>query len=151
MLIQSGSGYQEKNGAFNEGFINGLDYAIAPTGNATDFEFRFSRNATYAEDGLPVFTTNSITFALEAESSGFATKDIAPDTGGFLYTFASPINLGPLTIIRGQGQVTISWPGPGRLQSRLSLTSGTWQDVPNAASSYTVQTTNSQSFFRLIQ
>jgi len=151
MLIQSGAGYQEKNGAFNEGFINGLDYAIAPTGNATDFEFRFSRNATYAEDGLPVFTTNSITFALEAESSGFATKDIAPDTGGFLYTFASPINLGPLTIIRGQGQVTISWPGPGRLQSRLSLTSGTWQDVPNAASSYTVQTTNSQSFFRLIQ
>jgi hypothetical protein len=151
MLIQSGGGYQEKNGAFNEGDINNLDYSIAPAGNATDFEFRFSRNAVYATGGLPVFTTNALTFALEAESSGFATKDIAPDSGGFLYTFASPTQLGPLVITRGLGQVTISWSGPGKLQSRPSLTSGVWQDVPNATSSYTVPTTNNQSFFRLFQ
>ena len=151
MLIQSGVGYQEKNGGFNEGDINGLDYAIAPTGNATDFEFRFSRNATYATGGLAVFTTNSLTIALEAESSGFATKDIAPDSGGFVYTIAAGTQLGPLGISGGQGQATISWSGPGKLQSRLSLTSGTWQDVPNAISPYIVQTTNTQSFFRLMQ
>jgi len=151
MLIQSGAGYQEKNGGFNEGDINGLDYAIAPTGNATDFEFRFSRNATYATGGLPVFTTNSLTIALEAESSGFATKDTAPDSGGFVYTVAAGTQLGPVGISGGQGQATISWSGPGKLQSRLSLTSGTWQDVPNATSPYIVQTTNTQSFFRLMQ
>jgi hypothetical protein len=151
MLIQSGAGYQEKDGGFNEGDINGLDYSIAPSGNGTNFEFRISRNATYAISGLPVFTTNSFTMALEAESSGFATKDIAPDTAGFSYTFASPSQPGPLAISSGQGQVTISWSGTGKLQLRPSLTSGTWQDVPDATSPYTVQTTNNQSFFRLIQ
>jgi hypothetical protein len=151
MLIQGGGGYQETNGVFNEGGINGLDYAIAPTANATDFEFRFSLKATYATDGLSVFTTNALTFALEAESSGFATKDIAPDAGGFLFAFANVAQPGSLSISGGQGQVAISWAGSGKLQSRQSLTSGSWQDVPNAASPYTVQTTNIQSFFRLIQ
>src|SRR5204863_3964752 len=138
------------NGGFNEADINGLDYAIAPTTNATDFEFRFSRNATYASDGLPVFTTNSLTFALEAESAGFATKDIAPDSGGFIYSITNSTKLGPLTISQSPGQVSVSWSGQGRLQSSLSLTSGTWQDLTNAPNPYVVQTTNSQSFFRLV-
>src|ERR1051325_2235373 len=32
LLIQSGVGYQEKNGGFNEGNVNGLDWAAAPAG-----------------------------------------------------------------------------------------------------------------------
>ena len=43
MLVQYGDGYQEKNGAFNEGAINGLDWVCVPTASATDFEFRVSR------------------------------------------------------------------------------------------------------------
>src|SRR6266481_6025764 len=37
MLIQSGSGYQEKNGGFNEGGINGLEWASGPAAPGTDF------------------------------------------------------------------------------------------------------------------
>ncbi len=43
MLIQSGAGYQEKNGAFNEGGINGLDWLASPSGTACVFEVRISR------------------------------------------------------------------------------------------------------------
>src|SRR5207237_7695014 len=35
MLIQSGAGYQERGGAFNEGGINGLGWSAAPTGSGT--------------------------------------------------------------------------------------------------------------------
>jgi len=45
MFIQSGTGYQEKGGGFNEGAINGLDWAASPAENATDFEVRVSRAA----------------------------------------------------------------------------------------------------------
>ena len=89
---------------------------------------------------------------LEAENAGFATKEIAPDSGGYLYTFVVPTQLGPLSIgIELAGEVRISWSGPGQLQSRQSLTTGAWQEVPNAASPFTVQPTNSQSYFRLAQ
>jgi len=90
--------------------------------------------------------------ALEAENAGFATKEIAPDSGGYLYTLAVPTQLGPLGIGPGApGQFAISWTGPGKLQSRQSLTTGSWQEVPNAASPYPVQATNSQSYYRLAQ
>jgi hypothetical protein len=151
MLIQSGAGYQEKDGGFNEGDIDGLDYAIAPTGDATDFEFRFSRNATYATSGLPVFTTNALTFVLEAESSGFATKDLAPDSGGFLFAISNSNPAASLVISRNLDQVSISWTGQGRLQSRASLTSGSWQEITNAPNPYVIQITNSAGFFRLAQ
>lgn len=39
MLIQSGAGYQEKNGGFNEGGINGLDWAAAPAGPKLNLRF----------------------------------------------------------------------------------------------------------------
>jgi hypothetical protein len=151
MLIQSGVGYQEKDGGFNEGDINGLDYAIAPSGNATDFEFRFSRSATYAASGLPVFTTNTLTFVLEAESSGFATKDLAPDSGGFMFAISNSNQAASLVITRNQDQVTISWSGQGKLQSRPSLTTGNWQEITNAPNPYLFQITNSVGFFRVVQ
>jgi hypothetical protein len=149
MLIQGGAGYQEKNRGFNEGAINGLDWSIAPTGSAADFEFRFSRHATYAGDGLPVFTGDTISFIFESENTGFVTKDTAPDTGGFSYTFAASSQLGPLAIALANGKVTISWAGPGKLQSRQSLSTGTWEDIPDAPSGYTVSASASETYYRL--
>ena len=56
MLIQGGTGYQEKNGTFNDGMlIQDLGWAAAPSGTAGEFEFRMSRKAKY-EDGGAVFT-----------------------------------------------------------------------------------------------
>ena len=85
MLIQGGSGFQEKNGGFNEGGINGLLHVNASSGAlpATDFEFRVSRNATYASDGLSVFAQDDIAFLLQNDLGDKLT------TTGVSYTFAT--------------------------------------------------------------
>src|SRR5262245_18238962 len=91
LFIQSGVGYQGKGGAFNEGLINGLDWAASPTENAIDFEVRISRAATFVSDGLPVFTGDSIAVLLESENASFVAVDLAPDIGEPLtYDFATP-------------------------------------------------------------
>ncbi len=91
MLIQGGAGYQEKGGAFNEGGINGLDWLAAPAAPASEFEVRISRSATYASDGTPVFTNDTIAFVLESDNSAFANIEWFPPTvGGVTYTFQGP-------------------------------------------------------------
>jgi len=87
LLVQSGAGYQEKNGGFNEGGINGLGWAAGPAAPAADFEVRISRNATYASNSQRVFSGDTITFALEGDGSP---QEWAPDFGGIMYTFEFP-------------------------------------------------------------
>ena len=152
LLIQSGGGYEQQPGVFNNGTASALDWLLAPGEAATEVEFRFSRRAIYDGSGAFVFTTNMVVIALEAENAGFTTKDTAPDSGGYLYTFAAPTQLGSLSIgLNAPGQFAISWSGPGKLQSRQSLTTGSWQDVPDAVSPYSAQPTNSESYYRLVQ
>ena len=151
MLIQGGSGYQEKNGVFNEGEIVGLDWAIVPEGTGTDFEFRFSRHARYASDNLPVFTRRAIGMALESEDTSFITKDIAPDSGVFSYVF-QPLALEPLLLRRVNEQIEISWIGPGVLQSRPSLSPiSDWEDEPDQNNPQFIPLFDDQRFYRLIQ
>ena len=90
MLVQGGAGYQERNGGFNEGGIDGLDWQGAPTGAGTEFEFRISRTARFAVDASPVFVNPQIALLLEAEDSNFTRKETAPDSEGLLYEFAEP-------------------------------------------------------------
>ena len=152
MLVQSGSGYRETNGIFNAGTINGLDWAAAPAAPATEFEVRISRNATYALNGAPVFTNNTVAIFLESgETSG--NEWFPSPTGGLLYTFATKLTtLAPLSISYTPGNIIISWNGPGTLQSCDSLTnSAAWTNVPNANSPYNTTPANTQQFFRLIQ
>jgi hypothetical protein len=148
MLIQSGTGYQEKNGGFNEGAIDDLDFAMAPAGTGTDFELRISRKAKYANDGAPVFTGNAIRFVLETENASFATTDTAPNSGGLEVTLAQGA-LGQLGATLQNNTVTISWQGPGVLQTRASLTSGDWVDIPDATNPYPVTNPTAQAFFRV--
>jgi hypothetical protein len=152
MLIQGGSGYQQKNGGFNEGAINGLDWVIVPGGVGTDFEFRISRNATYASDGLPVFTAPAIGLVFDAENTSFQTVDTAPDAGGLLYALfdAPATNLGRIRFEADPfGQLSIHWSGPGVLQARSSLTSGQWETVWNLPPPYDVGEPVGQLFYRL--
>ena len=152
MLIQGGAGYQQKNGGFNEGGINGLDWAIQPGGVGTDFEFRIGRGASYASDGLPVFTAPAIGLVFDAENMSFQTVDTAPDAGGLLYTlFDSPsATLSPLRIESDAFRdLTVYWSGPGVLQSRESLTSGQWETVWDQPSPYFIGLTTGQAFYRL--
>ena len=154
MLIQGGGGYQEKNGGFNEGGINGLDWAIVPEGVGTDFEFRFSRHATYESDGKRVFTNDTIALVFDAENTSFQTVDTAPDAGGFTYAlFQPPTALGPLTITREVlGELTINWPGEATLQFRPSLTTGNWETVWDGAGPYNAGIPpTSQGFYRLFR
>ncbi len=152
MLIQGGAGYQQKNGGFNEGGIDGLDWAIQPTGAATDFEFRLSRNATYASDGLPVFTSSTIGLVFDAENSSFQTVDTAPDSGGLLYTLfdAPAASLAKLRLERDElGELSVAWSGPGVLQFRSSLTTGQWQTVWDQPGPYFIGQPDRPGFYRL--
>ena len=154
MLIQGGGGYQEKNGGFNEGGINGLDWAISPEGVGTDFELRFSRHATYESDGQRVFTNSTIALVFDAENTSFQTVDTAPDSGGLTYVlYEPPTVLGPLSVARELfGELSINWPGEATLQSRTSLSSGTWQTLFEGAGPYNVGTpTSGQVFYRLLR
>jgi hypothetical protein len=153
LLIEGGIGYQEKNGGFNEGLINGLDFLIANSGN-TNFEFRIARAATYASDGLPVFTTNIINFAFDGENNWVTVNRMPPTLRSTIpYTLVEPSLAppGPLAISLAGANVTLSWPGPGTLQARGSLTSGSWTNVPTATSPYSVPALGSKLFFRLMQ
>jgi hypothetical protein len=152
MLIQAGGGYQEKNGQFNEGRISDLDFAVLPAGEGTEFELRISRGAKYVNDGLKVFTSDTIRFYLETENSSFTTTDRAPDSAGLEHTLAAGLTAapGPLGVVLQNGKVTISWNGVGKLQSNNSLVGGAWQDVPNATSPYAITPGSGRAFYRLI-
>ena len=152
MLLQQGAGYQQKNGGFNEGGIEGLDFAMAPVGSATQFELKISRTARYASDQLPVFVGETVKFFLETENSSFVTTDTAPDSGGLEYTFipVTPTEVGPLAITLTDGQVVLTWTGAGVLQSRGSLGTGEWSNVPDATSGIKVTPGAGPLFYRLI-
>jgi hypothetical protein len=152
MLIQGGGGYQQKNGGFNEGGINGLDWAIQPGGMGTDFEFRISRGTTYASDGLPVFTAPVVGLVFDAENTSFQTVDTAPDSGGLLYTIfdAPSTTLGQLRIESDSfGEFSVYWTGPGVLQSRPSLTGGQWETISDSPPPYFIGLPTGQAFYRL--
>jgi hypothetical protein len=89
MLVQWGAGYQEKNGGFNEGGINGLGWSIAGSPDSMDFELSISRNATYASDSSPVFANDTIAVLLEGDDTTYASVEFVPPSGGLAYTFAA--------------------------------------------------------------
>jgi hypothetical protein len=154
MLIQGGGGYQQKNGGFNEGGINGLDWAIFPEGVGTDFEFRFSRRATYESDGKPAFTNSTIALVFDAENTSFQTVDTAPDSGGLTYVlYEPPTVLGPLSVTRDAfGDLILTWPGGAMVQFRPSLTSGDWATVWDGLGPFHAGTpSGGQGFYRLLR
>jgi hypothetical protein len=153
LLVEGGIGYQEKNGGFNEGLINGLNFLMANSGN-TNYEFRLARAATYVSDGLPVFTTNVINFAFGGKTNWALVNRMPPTTSSTIpYTLVEPslATPGPLAISPTAGHVTIAWAGPATLQACGSLPSGSWTNVPAAVSPYTVPASGSKLFFRLKQ
>lgn len=100
MLVQSGTGYQESGGGFNEGGITGLDWLSAGSGS-TQFEFRVSRDATYTTGGQPVFTDTSIEVLLQTDSG---TGDTAGDSAtGIPYNFAVPEPASAALMLLGLG------------------------------------------------
>ena len=158
MLVQSGYSYQEKDGAFNDGFgINGLNWLCLPAAVGTNFEFRIAKAATFGEDGTPVFTTNLINFIFQGMTPSFAVENTVPASGVLTYSAVTPVSvsslpLGSLAISAlPSGQVAVVWDSPGTLQETSSLIGGAWTNLPAATSPYLVPASGSLQFFRLSQ
>ena len=82
LLIESGAGYDERNGTFNAGSVKNLNWLLRPAGSGTNFELRLSRQAQFA-DNSNVFTNALIRFLLQDNGGSF----LLPQ--GILYQFAS--------------------------------------------------------------
>jgi hypothetical protein len=150
-LIQNGAGYQQKVGVFNFGSVTNVQFLCAPAGTASQFEFRISRSAANASDGTAVFKTNVINFCSDQQNASFQTINQVPASGVIHYTLVeSPLPPpGPLSISVSGGQVTISWIGSATLQTRNSLTSGSWTNIPAATNPFSILPTGTQQYFRL--
>src|ERR1700722_1153910 len=144
MMIESGAGYDQRNGSFNAESVSDLGWAIAPSSTGTEFEFRVSLASLYL-DGTSVFGTNAMRLLLQDDRG----PELAVETG-IPYILAAP-QPGPLFISRFGSQVTIAWNSPGTLQASGSLAAGSWTNVPSATSPYTNQVGLAQQFFRLAE
>jgi hypothetical protein len=78
VMIEGGSGYDQRGGGFNEGNVDGVLWSISPAGAATAFELRISRAATFANGGAPIFGGNTIRLALQ-DNQGDTTTGILID------------------------------------------------------------------------
>ncbi len=160
MLVQSGGGYQEKDGTFNDGYgINGLGWLCLPAEPGTNFEFEISRAATFGQDGTAVFSTNAINFIFLGQTPSFVAENWAPPVGnGFISYSNAPaiavpsLPLGKLAInLLPGGQAAIVWSPPGALQYSTNL-SAAWMNLPVATSPYVVPAAaGTAQFFRLSQ
>jgi hypothetical protein len=161
-LQQSSSFYQEKNGGFNDGVTPvGMDYLIRPnTREATfpaDFEFRYSRKATFGGGGL-IFSTNRLSFFWQGQTPGFVALNTAASDGSVI-SFTNSVeavvpklSLSGLAISPVPGnQVAVTWDAPGTLQSSGQIGSAPWTNAPAATSPYVVPASAGQQFFRLTQ
>ena len=144
MMIESGFGYDQRNGSFDAGSISGLGWAIAPTISATEFEFRVSLASLYP-GGTKVVGTNAMRLLMQDDRG----PEIAIETG-IPYILAVP-QIGPLLIASSGNQTTLSWSGPSFLQSSSTLAAGSWTNVSGASSPYVIQPGLSQQFYRLAQ
>lgn len=159
MLVQSGVGYQEKDGTLNDGYgINGLNWLCLPAAPGTNFEFQMSRSTTFGEDGTPVFSTNVINFIFLGQNPSWIALNWAPPSGSGVisYTNANAISapslpLGKLAIkpLSG-GQAAIVWSPPGTLQYSTNLHAA-WISLPASTSPYVITSAGVAEFFRLSQ
>ncbi len=142
MMIESGSGYDQRNGSFNNGVVSGLGWAVAPSVSTNEFEFRISLSALYP-DNSKVFGTNIMRMLLQ--------DDRGPETAvatGIEYVISPPAP-GSLSITQTNGVITIQWTGSGVLQDCTALPAGGWMTVTNAANPYSFTAGSGQQFFRL--
>jgi hypothetical protein len=141
MMIETGYGYDQRNGSFNAGSVSGLGWAIAPSVSTNEFEFQVSLSALYP-DNTKVFGTNALRLLLQDDRG----PETAVETG--IEYVISPPPAGPLFINQSNGVINIVWTGSSTLQS-APAPSGVWTNVANAVSPYIFSAGSEQQFFRL--
>ena len=144
MMIETGAGYDQRNGSFNAGSVSNLDWSRAPAGSAAEFEFQISLAAQYA-DGTRIFGPNAFRLLLQ-DNRG---PETAIETG-LAYSLAPP-QPGRLSIVQSGIIANISWTGPGSLEFSDSLSTDSWTKLTNALSPYLFQPGPGARFFRLVE
>ena len=144
MMIETGYGYDQRNGSFNAGAIANLNWAVAPLASASEFECQVSLGALYP-DHSKVFGGDTFRLLLQ-DNRG---PETAVETG--IEYKISPPQLGPLFITQSNNLINVIWAGPGTLQYATSLPAATWTSLTNAASDYSFPAGSGQQFLRLVQ
>ena len=124
LLIESGSGFDQRGGGFNEGDVGTIPWMLSPFESANEFEFRLPRDLTYA-DGSPVFVGESFSVMLQ-DNRGTALL-AAP------YAFAqqsTPLQINEIDF-NSEGQVVISFSSTANRSYRLetSVDLDTWLEA----------------------
>jgi hypothetical protein len=124
LLIESGSGFDQRGGGFNEGDVGAIPWMLSPFESANEFEFRLPRDLTYA-DGSPVFVGDSFSIMLQ-DNRGTALL-AAP------YAFAqqsTPLQITEIDF-NSESQVVISFSSTANRSYRLetSVDLDTWLEA----------------------
>ena len=79
LLIELGSGFDQRRGGFNEGTVSNLGWSIAPErADAASFELRLSRGTTFTKDQKLAFSGRTIRLALQ-DNRGDSTAAVVVD------------------------------------------------------------------------
>lgn len=141
-------------GDWTDGAYEGADTALAPAETmANDFEFRVSLHATHERDHLPAFPNPAIGVFCVIRNTSWSELDVTDYNPSLSYTIAAvaPINVA-ITAKRVGGKIELAWPGGGILETRGSLSAGTWVEVPGAVSGIQINPASSAAgFYRVRQ
>ncbi len=151
VMIENRSVYR-MGGGWTDGRYQGADFAIAPNDTkSADFECRISRRATATDTGLPAFPNPSFSVFLCTRTTGWTQVAITAPPIPYTLTTLTPL---PVSVIvkRVGAKVELTWPGNGVLETRASLSTGSWSAVPGAVSGLQIDPAGAAaSYYRLRQ
>ncbi|HEY5914077.1 MAG TPA: immunoglobulin domain-containing protein [Verrucomicrobiae bacterium] len=151
VLIEDGDVYRLA-GSWTQGTFDGGDVALAPGEiAATNFEFRVSRHAKHSSDGLPAFPNPAVNLFIVLQTMGWVALDETSPQVPYTFVDFTPL---PATLSAKPvgSKLEITWPGSGVLETRPSLTTGAWTEVPGASSGIQIDPASAASgYYRLRQ
>jgi hypothetical protein len=140
-------------GDWTDGAYVGSNTAIAPAEvTATSFEFRVSLQATHERDHKLAFPNSTINVFCAIRDTSWAQLDITDFNPPVAYTIATlpPLNVTITAKLTGN-KIELTWPGGGVLETRASLSAGSWAPVTGAASGIQIPATGLTAFYRVRQ
>jgi hypothetical protein len=151
VMIENRTVYR-MGGSWTDGRYQGADFVIAPNDTVSaDFECRISRRATATDNGLPAFPGDTFSVFFCTRSTAWAQVAITAPQIPYTMATLTPLSVA-ITARRVGAKVELTWPGGGVLETRTSLSAGSWSAVPGAVSGIQIDpATAVTSFYRLRQ
>lgn len=154
VLVEDGGTYRLAGG-WTQGIFTDTAVGLVPgETKATDFEFRISLRAKHQADGLPAFPNADINVFMVIQTMGWTALDRTTPTIPYsIATFPPlPVAPGPISAKRVGTKIELTWPGSGTLETRPTLSTGSWTTVPGATTSIQIDMTSAAAgFYRLRQ